>query len=250
MVRITLPIVDGSKRLFDAIELGSKEWYDLVNGNKSFRYEPDQTEYGKLLNAFTVATRRDGYWYATRKVAGKLRQYYVGKTDELEYSTLQNAAKRLSLSHTEYRAVVTNPKKVIEKMNQENLLLKVKVLEVIEPSNNDSLYYQQQAAELQAENTSLQNQIAALTAQLAAVQAERDELEEKNQHFQEQLAKLQLKLSPTIPIVGIKKITHPKPTCPYCGSNGHHKYKGVRNNKRRWICVDCNKSFTVDIGAA
>lgn len=41
-----------------------------------------------------------------------------------------------------------------------------------------------------------------------------------------------------------------QPVCTYCGSTGHHTNKGVRNNKRRWLCVDCGKSFSVDIGAA
>ena len=99
-----------------------------------------------------------------------------------------------------------------------------------------------------------------LKEQLEVIQVERDELEEKNRQLQEQLAvlqrdyvALQLKLSSTIPIqststVGAKATTHPKPTCPKCGSTGNHKNLGTRNNKRRWTCVDCKKTFSVDIG--
>lgn len=46
------------------------------------------------------------------------------------------------------------------------------------------------------------------------------------------------------------KLKHPKPICTECGSTGNHTNKGKRKDKMRWLCVDCHKTFTVDIGAA
>jgi ribosomal protein S27AE len=38
-----------------------------------------------------------------------------------------------------------------------------------------------------------------------------------------------------------------RPACIHCGFIGNHKNMGIRNNKRRWQCVKCKKTFNVGI---
>ena len=35
--------------------------------------------------------------------------------------------------------------------------------------------------------------------------------------------------------------------CPYCGSENLRK-RGLRNNKQRWRCKDCNRCFETEKG--
>lgn len=67
------------------------EWLEWLNSNKSFRYEPSQTEKG-----FTVRKERSEYWYGYRKISGELHKVYIGKSDELSVELLEEGAYKLN----------------------------------------------------------------------------------------------------------------------------------------------------------
>ena len=92
------------------IRIGSDAWFDWLSKlNSSFRYEPIQ--YGK--HPFTVVSRvRKGsgtvFWVGVRKVDGKVRQEYLGLTEELDYERLQLACDALSLDARGYQKYKAN----------------------------------------------------------------------------------------------------------------------------------------------
>jgi len=64
-------------------------WLEAIG---SFRFEPSGD--GK---AYTVRREPSGYWYGCRKVAGKVRKKYLGKTSELSTAKLEEIAKALEV---------------------------------------------------------------------------------------------------------------------------------------------------------
>ena len=67
------------------------EWLEWVDSQKSFRYEPLETDKG-----FTVRTEKPGYWIGYRKISGKLHKKYIGKTEDITLELLEQAAKELN----------------------------------------------------------------------------------------------------------------------------------------------------------
>ncbi len=172
MKKVKLPVVEGKITLDDCISVGSDEWYEWLETNKSFNYEPIQTERFSLVSSITVRNRSANYWYAYRKVNKKQRQVYLGKTADLTYEKLQDAAIELSLNDTEYYKLLANRKRVVQEKK------KAKKNQVVQPclittevvqDYFDSMYTSQQATELAAE-------VEALTEANQHLKAERDEL--------------------------------------------------------------------------
>lgn len=238
MRHTNLPVVIGDKT-DSGISVGSNEWFQWLEQISSFRYKATKFTH---LGDLTVRKRNGSYWYAFRMVKNNLRTYYVGKTSDVSYERLQLAVDELNLSNTDYRNLIDSRKPVAREDNKTKL------------SNST------QATELAQENALLKTQITELQEQLATIQSERDELlkwketyilymEDQNRQLEAIHAKLKLAQMSTRS-TDATKVSHSKPTCPECGSTGNHVNKGIRNNKRRWLCVDCGKSFSVDIGAA
>ncbi len=105
MRKSKLPIVNENAFSLEdenlVIRVGSDEWYAWLSINKGFRYVPMQE--GWTLNyGITVYKRDTGFWYAYRRVNSKLRQTYLGKTEILDFDTLQAASIRLSLGDVEW----------------------------------------------------------------------------------------------------------------------------------------------------
>jgi len=106
-----LPIVlDDYVEDYPEIKIGSDAWFIWLNKlGASFRYEPKQLSGTSITRkSFTVVSRvRKGsgslFWVAVKKVNNKLRQEYLGLTDELDYEKLQIACDNLSLSEVDYQ---------------------------------------------------------------------------------------------------------------------------------------------------
>lgn len=71
-------------------ELDSPKGATWVEAIGSFRFEP--AGYSK---AYTVRREPSGYWYGCRKVAGKVRKKYIGKSSEVSVAKLEVIAEAL-----------------------------------------------------------------------------------------------------------------------------------------------------------
>src|SRR4028118_1508986 len=76
-----------------AFELDSPKGAAWVETIGSFRYEPSGDS-----KAYTVRRELSGYWYGCRKVAGKVRKKYIGKTSEVITVKLEEIAEALEVS--------------------------------------------------------------------------------------------------------------------------------------------------------
>jgi chromosome segregation ATPase len=74
------------------LELDSPKGTAWVESIGSFRFEP--VENGK---PYTVRREPSGYWYGCRKVAGKVRKKYIGKTSEVRTAKLEEIAEALEV---------------------------------------------------------------------------------------------------------------------------------------------------------
>lgn len=66
------------------------EWLEWADSQKSFRYEPLETDKG-----FTARKEKPGYWIGYRKISGKLHKKYIGKTEDITLELLEQLAKEL-----------------------------------------------------------------------------------------------------------------------------------------------------------
>ena len=87
---------DPNKPLYPAIELDSDFWFAWLKESdvRSFHYE---SETGKFTaRKEERATSTNEYWYAYRKIAGKLRKVYLGAMEELTGDRLEQVAQEIS----------------------------------------------------------------------------------------------------------------------------------------------------------
>jgi len=64
-------------------------WLEAIG---SFRFEPSGDS-----KAYTVRREPSGYWYGCRKVAGKVRKKYIGKSSNVSIAKLEEIAKALEV---------------------------------------------------------------------------------------------------------------------------------------------------------
>lgn len=79
----------------DIVEVGTNRWYKWLADNPSFRFESGFA--GE--NSFTARKHErdtNDFWYAYRKIAGKAKSCYLGKTDQLSLEKLLAAAAKLA----------------------------------------------------------------------------------------------------------------------------------------------------------
>jgi hypothetical protein len=96
MAKISAPLVNydklNSQYYSTPINVGSKPWFDWLEKNTSFHYE-------SIDGKFTACkeSRASGmFWYANRRVNGKLRRCYIGSTKDLTLEKLLTIARKLS----------------------------------------------------------------------------------------------------------------------------------------------------------
>src|SRR6476469_7372129 len=73
-------------------ELDSPKGAAWLESIGSFRFEPSGDS-----KACTVRREPSGYWYGCRKVAGKVRKKYIGKTCEITTARLEEIAEALEV---------------------------------------------------------------------------------------------------------------------------------------------------------
>lgn len=78
----------------DAIAVGSIQWFEWLKANGSFRFESGLA--GQTSFTARKHERDSGdFWYAYRKIGGKLRNAYLGKSGALTTNRLLEAANKL-----------------------------------------------------------------------------------------------------------------------------------------------------------
>jgi hypothetical protein len=90
-----IPVVGYSDVRNLGIVIGSPEWFEWLDATPSFRYEFE-------FRSFTARYYGKGYWNAYRKRFGKLRQQYLGKTEDLTIERLDEVGKILALPDVDY----------------------------------------------------------------------------------------------------------------------------------------------------
>jgi DNA repair exonuclease SbcCD ATPase subunit len=76
-------------KVFELDSPNGVAWVETIG---SFRFEPAGD--GK---PYTVRKEASGYWYGCRKVAGKVRKKYIGKSSEVSITKLEEIAKALGV---------------------------------------------------------------------------------------------------------------------------------------------------------
>jgi hypothetical protein len=92
------PLVKDDRVVDTHVYVGTNVWFNhwLADPNiESFRYECPE-------GSFTARRRKGDYWNAYRKVRGKLRQEYLGKSADLTQTKLIETARTLAMDNIEY----------------------------------------------------------------------------------------------------------------------------------------------------
>jgi chromosome segregation ATPase len=87
VVQGTIETEDG--KVFELDSPKGVAWLEAIS---SFRFEPSSGR-----KAYTVRRELSGYWYGCRKIAGKVRKKYIGKTSEINTAKLEAAAEALEV---------------------------------------------------------------------------------------------------------------------------------------------------------
>jgi hypothetical protein len=79
-------------------EVGTAEWWEWVSSDKaeSFRFECDHGVKGYRARKESIKSRSGSFWYAYKRIEGKLRKRYLGKSDELTLERLESIAYDLA----------------------------------------------------------------------------------------------------------------------------------------------------------
>lgn len=93
---------DPDKPLYPVIKVGSEAWSSWLRepNVRSFHFENDQGKF--TARKEERATSTNEYWYAYRKVQGKLRKVYLGSMDELTSDRLNQVAAEISQPGSDY----------------------------------------------------------------------------------------------------------------------------------------------------
>jgi hypothetical protein len=101
--------VDG--KVFELDSPKGAAWVEAIG---SFRFEPSGDS-----KAYTVRREPSGYWYGCRKVAGKVRKKYIGKSSEINTAKLEEIAKALEVPSVPRVAQVAEVTQEVAEVAQE-----------------------------------------------------------------------------------------------------------------------------------
>lgn len=155
-----------------SIYVGTNVWFNhwLTNPElTSFRYECPQ-------GSFTARRRKGDYWNAYRKVNGKLRQEYLGKSSDLTETKLIETAKTLAMDNSAYwRMKYPQPQRL-----DNDSCITANEPETIGLSNRHTVCITE-VTELKAELAELHRQLETKQAQIAQLSIEVEKLNSQNQ---------------------------------------------------------------------
>ena len=153
---MTIPsVVQGMIETEDGkvFELDSPKGSAWLESHGSFRFEPSDDS-----KPYTVRLEASAYWYGCRKVAGKVRKKYIGKSSSLSVAKLEEIAEALEIPP------VSRAKKVAE--------VAEKVTEVTEVVEGVAEVIEKVAEVAQDRLTALELQVANLQKAVEALQKE------------------------------------------------------------------------------
>src|SRR4028119_1521305 len=81
--------VEVEGKVFELDSPKGSAWVETIG---SFRYEPSSDS-----KPYTVRKEASGYWYGCRKVAGKVRKKYIGKSSDVAVAKLEEIAEALEI---------------------------------------------------------------------------------------------------------------------------------------------------------
>jgi len=90
-------------------ELDSHKGSAWLESIKSFRFEPSGDS-----KPYTVRKEASAYWYGCRKVAGKVRKKYIGKSSSLSVAKLEEIAEALEIPPVSRAKKVAEVAEVVE----------------------------------------------------------------------------------------------------------------------------------------
>lgn len=78
--------------------VNSQQWWSWLNSDdaESFRFECDFGVKGYRARREEIKARSGSFWYAYKRVEGKLRKRYLGKSEELSLERLESVAYDLA----------------------------------------------------------------------------------------------------------------------------------------------------------
>jgi chromosome segregation ATPase len=94
-------------------ELDSHKGLAWLESIKSFRFEPSGDS-----KPYTVRLEASAYWYGCRKVAGKVRKKYIGKSSSLSVAKLEEIAEALEILPVSRANKVAEVAEVAEKVTE------------------------------------------------------------------------------------------------------------------------------------
>jgi chromosome segregation ATPase len=94
-------------------ELDSHKGSAWLESIKSFRFEPSGDS-----KPYTVRLEASAYWYGCRKVAGKVRKKYIGKSSSLSVAKLEEIAEALEILPVSRANKVAEVAEVAEKVTE------------------------------------------------------------------------------------------------------------------------------------
>jgi len=142
-------------KVFELDSLKGSAW---LESHGSFRFEPSDDS-----KPYTVRKEASAYWYGCRKVAGKVRKKYIGKSSSLSVAKLEEIAEALEIPP------VSRAKKVAEVAEKVTEVAK-KVTEVTEVVEGVAEVTEKVVEVAQDRLTALELQVANLQKAVEALQ--------------------------------------------------------------------------------
>jgi chromosome segregation ATPase len=142
-------------------ELDSHKGSAWLESIKSFRFEPSGDS-----KPYTVRKEASAYWYGCRKVAGKVRKKYIGKSSEVTVAKLEEIAEVLEIPPVPRANKVAEVAEVAEKVTQ-----------VAEVAEKVTQVVQDRLTALELQVTNLQKAVDALQKALSEKLKSSDSLE-------------------------------------------------------------------------
>jgi hypothetical protein len=172
---------DGSLKLHNGqiISVGSNEWLEWLDKHDSFRFVGGP--HGELnFTARKHERQASDFWYAYKKVSGKLKNAYLGKPNNLTIGKLSRVALKLS----------ETPKCGADEMQRFDTQVEDSTTEQLGSNQEANQVNQEVLQQLEDKLAAAQAEIEQLRSQLAEVEPLAIEWQQKRKVLKDLLAKV------------------------------------------------------------
>jgi hypothetical protein len=206
-------------------EVGNSEWWEWLNSEeaKSFRFECDFGVKSYGARKETIKSRSGSFWYGYKRIDGKLRKRYLGKSNELTLERLESIAYDLAKpaepKPEELPNTVGNSydQLLLQKLRLEQRVKELEELPNKLPNNEELKQLQYRCVDLQNENNRLRQLGQEYSHETFATQREKYEKllqearhwRESSESYQRQAAKLRAELDELHNTLGNQQQTKP-----------------------------------------